>query len=123
MTDRPVDPERPRDGNAFDQPSGYSGQGYDRSHEAAEGARDLDLAGRPADAHPGLPRHNGARAGFDKTTGAVHGAGMGAGGGQAGEDQATEAAAGSGYPLTGGEGGDKTPGDLGPAQREGTSYL
>lgn len=119
----PVDPERPRDNNAFDRPDGYSGQGYTADREAAEGDRAADPARPGEDGHPDLPRHNGARASVDPATGEVGGAGMGAGGGQAGEDLASEAAAGPGYPLTGGEGAAKAPGDLGPPQRDATGYL
>lgn len=113
--DPPIDPERPRDANAFDRPTGYSGQGYTREREAAEGRRHADPAFAPDPDGRDLPPDNGARASLDARTGEVHGAGVGAGGGQDGEDLDTSSAAGDGYPLTGGEGSDKTPGDLGPS--------
>ncbi|WP_174279498.1 hypothetical protein [Sphingomonas bacterium] len=122
MPDRSVDPERPRDHNAFDRADGYSGQGYDREREAAQGRADADPDAPAPDGHPGLPTHNGARAGIDPSTGEVHGAGMGTGGGQAGEDLSSDAAAGSGYPISGGEGADKIPGETGP-KNENAGYL
>lgn len=115
MPDRPVDPTRPREGNAFDRPTGYSGQDYGREHEAAEGRRAAgDKAGTP-DAAADLPPDNGRRASIDPVTGEVHGAGVGAGGGQPGEDFDSDAASGDGYLPTGGEGGDGGRGDLGPS--------
>ena len=108
-----IDPERPRQGNAFDQPDGYSGQDYARAREQADG----DAARPPAFAgeqEADLPPDNGARASVDPTTGEVRGSGVGAGGGQGGEDLDSSSASGDSYQLTGGEGTDKTPGPLGP---------
>ena len=76
MTDRAVDPERPREPNAFDRPAGYSGQEYHRDREADEGARAADPSAPVPDGDPDLPAHNGARASVDPVTGAVSGAGM-----------------------------------------------
>ena len=117
----PVDPERPRQDNAFDQPDGYSGQEYTIGREQAAGQRTADRAAAPASG--GLPPDNGRRASVDPDTGEVRGSGAGIGGGNAGEDFDTATPSGDSYPLTGGEGTDKTPGDLGPAQREDTNYL
>ena len=113
MPDGPVDPGRPRDANAFDQPEGFFGQKYDVAKEAAEGRRTAD---RPSTAPASLdtPPDNGRRATIDPATGEVHGSGVGAGGGQPGEDFDGDAASGDGYPVTGGEGNDRRPGDLGP---------
>lgn len=114
---RPADPERPRDANAFDHATGYSGQGYTIGRELAEGARDADP---PRDARvtaADLPADEGHRAHIDPATGAVHGAGSGIGGGNPGEDFDSATPSGDTYPLTGGEGTDKTPGSLGPRQR------
>ena len=47
-TRTPVDPERLRGVNAFDQADGYSGQDYTLGREIAEGARAADAA-TPAD--------------------------------------------------------------------------
>lgn len=114
MTDQPVDPERPRRGNAFDQPTGYSGQDYRVDRERAEGRRGADPAFRPHDDGADLPPDNGARASVDPRTGEVHGAGAGTGGGNPGEDLGEYSPSGDMYPLTGGEGTDHTPPDLGP---------
>ncbi len=119
----PVDPERPHDPAPFNRPEGYSGQGYSRADEAAIGRRDADPPAPASDGHPDLPPDNGARASLDERTGAVHGAGIGAGGGQEGEDMDSSSSSGDSFPLTGGEGTDKTPGDLGPPQGENTNYL
>ena len=113
MPDRPVDPERPRVGNAFDQSGGFSGEDYHRDREAAEGRR--DRAGTPAADGRDVPPDSGRRASIDEATGEVHGSGAGAGGGQPGEDFDQDAENGDGYPLTGSERGDSRPGDLGPA--------
>ena len=120
MPDRPVDPERPRDANAFDRADGYAGQGYALDREQAEGARAADPA--VVAGEDGLPPDNGRRASVDPATGEVHGGAVGAGGGQPGEDFSSDAATGDGYPLTGGEGSAKTPGDLGP-KSDTASYL
>lgn len=111
MSDRPIDPERPRGDRPFDQSAGFSGQTYRRNDEAALHAPDTSP---PGSDHPDLPPDNGRRASVDAATGEVHGAGIGAGGGQPGEDLSSDAATGDGYPLTGGEGDDRPPGDLGP---------
>lgn len=115
MSDHPIDPERPRDGNAFDRRGGFSGQDYHRDREAAEGRRAADPPSPPAGDHPDLPPDNGRRASIDPRTGEVRGSGVGAGGGQPGEDLDQDAASGDGYPISGGEGTDHRPGDLGPA--------
>ena len=122
MPDRPVDPERPHEPAPFNRPNGYSGQGYIRDDEAAVGRQDL-ASPPPVNADSDLPPDNGARAFVDPTTGEVHGAGIGAGGGQDGEDMDSSSSSGDMFPITGGEGTDKTPGDLGPSQRDETSYL
>lgn len=118
-----VDPERPHDPAPFNRPEGYSGQGYRRADEDALGLRAADPPVPAPDGHPDLPSDNGARASVDPVTGEVHGSGMGDGGGQAGEDFDSSSSSGDSFPLTGGEGSDKTPGDLGPPQRDETSYL
>ncbi|THD37303.1 MAG: hypothetical protein E7773_04550 [Sphingomonas sp.] len=93
-------------GNAFDRGDGYSGQDYDRTREAAEGAKlpAGTVAQRPDDAAPpdeDLPPDAGRRAFFDPRTGEVRGSGAGAGGGNPGEDYDSDAAAGDGFPQTG----------------------
>lgn len=115
MPDHPIDPERPRDGNAFDRREGFSGQDYHREREAAEGRRAADPPLPGETGHPDLPPDNGRRASVDPRTGEVRGSGVGAGGGQPGEDLDQDAATGDGYPLTGGEGTDHRRGDLGPS--------
>lgn len=110
----PVDPERPRDRNAFDRPDGYSGQGYTADRERAEGARAADASVHPEADGRDLPPDTGHRASVDPRTGEVRGSGAGAGGGNPGEDLDTASASGDSYPLTGGEGTDHTPGSLGP---------
>ena len=103
-TRTPVDPERLRGVNAFDQADGYSGQDYTLGREIAEGARAADAA-TPADVDGrDLPPDAGRRAQVDPATGAVHGSGAGAGGGNPGEDFDTASASGGTYPITGGEG-------------------
>lgn len=121
MANPPVDPERPRDANAFDRPDGYSGQDYAADREAAEGQR----AAEPASVadRADLPPDEGQRATADPATGEVRGSGSGIGGGNPGEDFDSDAGSGDVFPLTGGEGTDKTSGDLGPPQRDETSYL
>ena len=117
----PADPERPRDDNAFDRPDGYSGQDYTAAREQAAGQR-APVTAAQADGRD-LPPDNGRRASVDPYTGEVHGSGAGIGGGNPGEDLGEYSPSGDMYPLTGGEGTDHTPGDLGPAQRDETSYL
>lgn len=102
MTDRPIDPERPRD-RPFDRPDGVFGQGYRREDEEAIGRENADPPAPSGTDHPDLGPDNGRRASIDPRTGEVHGAGVGAGGGQPGEDFDSDAASGDGYPLTGGE--------------------
>lgn len=123
MSDPQVDPERPRDANAFDRPDGYSGQDYTVGRELAERARGADPAFREQADGRDLPPDSGHRATFDRETGEVHGSGAGTGGGNSGEDFDTASASGESYPLTGGEGTDKTPADLGPPGTDNTSYL
>lgn len=123
MSDPKVDPERPRDANAFDQVDGYSGQGYTVGRELAEGARSADPAFRARVDGRDLPPDSGRRASVDRDTGEVHGSGAGIGGGSPGEDFDTASASGETYPLTGGEGTDKTPADLGPPGTDKTGYL
>ena len=112
----PTDPERPRGDKPFDQPDGYSGQDYTVARDQAAGQR----PSAPAAQTDGrdLPPDNGRRAFADRDTGEVHGSGAGIGGGNPGEDLGEYSPSGDMYPLTGGEGTDKTPGDLGPAQRD-----
>jgi hypothetical protein len=110
----PVDPERLRGANAFDQPTGYSGQGYTAGREIAEGARGADPAFREQVDGRDLPPDAGHRAHVDPATGEVHGSGAGTGGGNAGEDFDQSGASGDSYPLTGGEGSDHQADDLGP---------
>ena len=78
MTASPVDPEHHPD-HAFDQPTGYSGQGYIREREVAEGRRHADPAVTPEPDGRDIPPDNGARASVDPRTGEVHGAGIGTG--------------------------------------------
>lgn len=115
MPDQPVDPERPRHANAFDQADGYSGQEYSVAREREEGRRVADPITPIATDARDIPPDNGRRAGVDPQTGEVHGAGSGIGGGNAGEDLGEYSPSGDMYPITGGEGTDHTPGDLGPA--------
>lgn len=122
MSNQPVDPEHPRNSNAFDQPTGYSGQDYSAQREREEGRRHADPAFRPEPAGPDLPPDNGQRATIDPRTGEVHGAGSGAGGGNPGEDLGEYSPSGDLYPITGGEGTDHTPGDLGP-KNDKASYI
>ena len=123
MTQQPVDPERPRDANAFDQPDGYSGQGYTAGREIAEGAAAADPVFRNRTDDRDLPPDNGQRASVDPATGAVHGSGSGTGGGNPGEDLGEYSPSGDMYPVTGGEGTDHTPGSLGPPATDTTGYL
>jgi len=93
-------------GKAFDRDDGYSGQGYSKEREAAEGATlpAGTVAARPGDATDpakDLPPEAGRRAYFDPETGEVHGSGMGAGGGSPGEDYDSDPATGDGFPQTG----------------------
>lgn len=117
MPDQPVDPERAFNTHPFDQPTGYSGQDYRIDREVAAAQRPRAFSPE-ADARD-LPPDNGRRASIDERTGEVHGSGAGIGGGNPGEDLGEYSPSGDMYPLTGSEGGDKTPGDLGPAQRDG----
>jgi hypothetical protein len=103
MSDQPVDPERPRRANAFDQSGGYSGQDYTAGREIAEGAAAADPTFRPTVDGRDLPPDAGRRASVDPVTGAVHGSGAGTGGGNPGEDFDSSGASGDSYPLTGGE--------------------
>lgn len=115
MPGPPVDPQRPRDGNAFDD-GGLFGQDHARDREAGVGGRGRAATPLPpAPPEQDIPPDNGNRASVDPTTGEVHGSGAGAGGGQPGEDFDSDAATGDGYPITGGEGALRAPGDLGPA--------
>ena len=119
----PTDPERPRDADTFDRPDGYSGQGYTVGRELTDGAQAAEPGiDRRTDARD-LPPDNGRRATSDPKTGEVRGSGAGIGGGNPGEDLGEYSPSGDMYPITGGEGTDKTPGDLGPAQRDETRYL
>ena len=122
VSDNPVDPERPHEPAPFNRPEGYSGQGYTRDDEAEVGRQDGSPSASVA-ADADIPPDNGVRATVNPMTGEVHGAGIGAGGGQEGEDMDSSSSSGDMFPLTGGEGSDKTPGDLGPPQRDETSYL
>ena len=123
MANSPVDPERPRDASAFDQRDGYSGQDYTLGRKQDEGARASEpRSPRPAQDRD-LPPDDGHRATVDPDTGEVRGSGAGIGGGNPGEDFDDATPSGNTYPLTGGEGTDKVPGDLGPQQRDETSYL
>lgn len=114
MPDQPVDPERPRQANAFDQPTGYSGQDYAVAREREIGRQAADPVFRPEPDERDLPPDNGARASVDPSTGEVHGAGAGIGSGNPGEDLGEYSPSGDMYPMTGGEGTDHTPADLGP---------
>ena len=114
MTDRNAPPEHPQvdpgrrhPQNAFDAGDGYSGQEYRPEREAAEAAQqNAAVAPRPVVDDPAadLPPDAGQRAGFDRTTGEVHGSGAGAGGGNLGEDFDAGSHGGGGYPMTGSEG-------------------
>lgn len=99
MADTPphpaVDPERVRPINAFDTPTGYSGQEFTRDRQAVEDLAGADPVSPPpvADGRD-LPPDNGRRA-FIAANGEAHGSGTGAGGGAPGEDfdEATPGAA------------------------------
>ncbi len=88
MADTPphpaVDPERTTPHNAFDRPTGHSGQEYDRSRDAGQAAGATPPA-TAADGDRDLPPDAGRRAHI-AANGEAHGSGMGAGGGAAGED-------------------------------------
>lgn len=114
MPDQPIDPERPRHANAFDQPDGYSGQDYTIARETAVGQPPV-AAGAVVPDGRGLPPDAGHRASADPVTGEVHGSGSGTGGGNEGEDFDSSTASGDSYPVTGGEGTDHAPADLGPS--------
>lgn len=89
MTDTPphpkVDPERTEPRNAFDNPTGYSGQEYDgdrQARQAAAEARPASIA--PSDDRREIPPEAGHRASIGPN-GEVHGSGANAGGGGQGE--------------------------------------
>ncbi len=90
MTNSPahpkVDPERTEPHNAFDNPTGYSGQEYDRDRAARQAATEA----RPASTAPvrddrEIPPEAGHRASIG-VNGEVHGSGANAGGGGQGEN-------------------------------------
>lgn len=108
-----IDPERPRDANAFDRAEGYSGQGYAIERERAEERPTID-APAAAIGDEDMPPDNGHRASADPVSGEVHGSGSGIGGGNPGEDFDAATPSGETYPLTGGEGTDHVASDLGP---------
>lgn len=90
MTDTPphpkVDPERTEPRNAFDNPTGYSGQEYDgdrQARQAAAEARPASIA--PSDDRREIPPEAGHRASIGPN-GEVHGSGANAGGGGQGEN-------------------------------------
>jgi hypothetical protein len=90
MADTPphpqVDPERTTPHNAFDTPTGYSGQEYDRDRGAAQDASEADRRSPPSSADDrDIPPDAGHRATI-AANGEVRGSGAGAGGGAAGED-------------------------------------
>ena len=114
MPNQPIDPERPRHANPFDQAEGYSGQAYDVAREREVVRAQAEPAFRPAPDPRDLPPDDGRRASIDPRTGEVHGAGAGIGGGNPGEDLGEYSPSGDMCPLTGGEGTDHRPTDLGP---------
>lgn len=93
-----TDPAHDSNDNAFNQPTGYSGQGYLRDREVEEGREHPSghpLTGDPSthggvdqaqDGKRDIPPESGKRGWVDLQTGEVHGSGSGAGGGDAGED-------------------------------------
>ncbi|MBJ6120845.1 hypothetical protein [Sphingomonas mollis] len=93
-----ADPAHDPSDNAFDQPTGYSGQGYLREREEAEGrkhpsghpltgdASTHDAIDQTQDEKRDIPPDSGKRGWVDAKTGEVHGSGSGAGGGNGGED-------------------------------------
>lgn len=80
-----VDPERTAPHNAFDTPTGHSGQEYDRERDAAEAARQAAPIESPMADDRDLPPQAGSRASI-APNGETRGSGMGAGGGAPGED-------------------------------------
>lgn len=99
MTDRtPADkgPLRPQSSRPFDNPTGYSGQEYNREDAQRLVAEDpggrVNPHGDPhrvipeQDDRRDIPPDNGIRASFNPESGEVHGSGVGAGAGDAGED-------------------------------------
>ena len=78
MTQHPhpeIDPERPRDEEAFNRAGGYSGQ--DEHVRDEELKRQEAPAGTVAARPEGAGSGNGARASFDPATGATRGSGRG----------------------------------------------
>lgn len=105
MTDTPahpkVDPERTEPQNAFDNPTGYSGQEYDRDRAARqEAAEARPPATVQADDGREIPPEAGHRASIGPN-GEVHGSGANAGGGGQGENFDDDAPGeGAGVPPT-----------------------
>lgn len=90
MADTPphptVDPDRTAPLNAFDRPTGYSGQEYDRERQAEQAAAEArPTSPPPADDGREIPPETGRRA-FIAANGEAHGSGAGDGGGAPGED-------------------------------------
>ncbi len=90
MADTPshpkVDPDRSVPLNAFDRPSGYSGQEFDRDRAAEQATAEARPASpTPPDDGRDIPPETGRRA-FIAANGEVHGSGAGNGGGAPGED-------------------------------------
>ncbi len=90
MADTPahpkVDPERTEPLNAFDHPTGYSGQEYDRERQARQAAAEAGAPGfAPPDDGREIPPEAGHRASIGPN-GEVHGSGANAGGGAQGEN-------------------------------------
>lgn len=90
MADTPahpqVDPDRTEPLNAFDRPSGYSGQEYDRERQAEQAAAEArPVSAAPTDDGRDIPPEAGRRA-FVAANGEVHGSGTNAGGGAQGEN-------------------------------------
>ena len=109
MADTPahpkVDPKRTEPQNAFDRPSGYSGQEFDRDRQAEQAATER----RPASPVPGddgreIPPEAGRRA-FIAPNGEAHGSGANVGGGAQGENFDDDAP---------GEGGGVPPAERAP---------
>ncbi len=90
MADTPphpaVDPERTEPHNAFDRPSGHSGQEFDRTRDAEQARADAGpIPSVAGDDGRDIPPDNGRRA-WIAPNGEAHGSGMGTGGGAPGED-------------------------------------
>lgn len=90
MADTPthpdVDPQRTEPHNAFDHPTGYSGQEYDRERQARQAAAEGRAPGvAPASDGREIPPEAGRRASIS-ANGEVHGSGANAGGGGQGEN-------------------------------------